>query len=155
MIKKIIIIVMLLTFVGCFTGATEVKTATIQKTDISFEKAYELMLENNNELKQIFEEIKEKKYKKNAARGHYFPKIGVQSTYIQFDNPINVGMGPLGTLTLQDKQLWYGAAGVTWNIFTGGKIFALNSAARAKLEATNEKYKEITNALISELVKRY
>lgn len=155
MIKRIIASFIILTFVGSFSFADEVKTATIQKTDISFEQAYELMLANNNELKQIFEEIKEKKYRKNAAVGHYFPKVGIQSTYLQFDNPINVGLGPLGTLTLQDKQLWYGAAGVTWNIFTGGKIVALNSAARAKLEATNEKYKEVTNRLISELVKRY
>src|SRR5574344_1537025 len=113
--KNFIIYTLLLIFVifNNFAEAQEIKKASVQKMDLNFEQAYELMLTNNNELKQVLEEVKEKEYRKNAAKGQYFPKIGFQTTYLQFDNPINVGMGPLGVLTLQDKQLWYGAAGAT------------------------------------------
>ena len=85
----------------------------------------------------------------------FLPKVGVNSTYVQFNDPITVGMGPLGSLTLQDKTLWFASAGVTWNIFTGGKIIAMNTAARARLDATSEKYRLVKNDLTAELVKRY
>ncbi len=149
------VIVLALVLLGQFTAADEVKKASIQKVDLSFEQAYELMLTNNNAIKATYEEIKEKKYQKNAAVGYFLPKVGLNTSYIQFNNPITVGMGPLGDLTLQDKTLWLASGGVTWNIFTGGKILALNSAARAKLEATNQKYKSVTNEMTTELVKRY
>lgn len=151
---KALIISILIIFSGNYVSA-EVKTGSIEKLDLSFEQAYELMINNNNGIKATLEEVKEKNYQKKAALGHFFPKVGLNSTYAQFDNPITVGMGPLGALTLQEKTLWFGAAGVTWNIFTGGKILALNSAARAKLEATNEKYRLVTNELTTELVRRY
>ncbi|MFA7658830.1 MAG: TolC family protein [Candidatus Gastranaerophilaceae bacterium] len=142
-------------FVGQFVLADEVKTGSVEKLDLSFEQAYELMLTNNNGIKATLEEVKEKKYQKKAAIGHFFPKIGINSSLIHFNGPITVGMGALGAVTLQDENLWLTTAGATWNIFTGGKILALNAAARAKLEATNEKYRLVTNDLTAELVKRY
>ena len=150
-----VLISLFLIFIGQFAYADEFKKASVEKVNLSFEQAYVLMLNNNNAIKATYEEIKEKKHEKNAAIGYFFPKVGVNSTYVQFANPITVGVGALGDLTLQDKTLWLASAGVTWNIFTGGKIIALNSAARARLEATNEKYRIVTNDLITELVRRY
>lgn len=163
-IMKKLIIVLLGVFVGQFVLADEVKTASVQKLDLSFEQAYELMITNNNAIKATLEEVKEKKYLKKAAIGAFFPKVGVNSTYARFNDPITVGVAPIhigGTtitpspITLQEQSMWEATAGAVWNVFTGGKILALNSAARAKLEGTNQKYRLLTNDLISELVRRY
>lgn len=161
---KKVILISLVVLSGQFVLADEVKTASVQKLALSFEQAYELMLSNNNSIKATLEEIKEKKYLKNAAVGAFFPKVCLNSTYARLDDPITVGVAPIvtpiGTLTpspitLQDQNLWAASAGAVWNIFTGGKILALNSAARAKLEATNQKYRAVSNDLICELVRRY
>lgn len=146
-------------FGNSIVNATETKYAGIEKIDLSFEQAYELMLVNNNALKASTEAIKQSKYEKNAALGEFFPKIGLNTSYVHFDNPINVTttvpmMGSL-TTNLQQENLFTASGGVVWNIFTGGKILALNSAARAKYEATNEKYRAVKDELTVELVKRY
>lgn len=141
----------------CFSN--EVVQGGVEKVELSFEQAYELMSLNNNMLKSIAEQVKQSKYEKDAAVGEFFPKVGVNSTYIHFANPIDVvstvpGMGSLSTL-VQDENVFTFNGGIVWNIFTGGKIIALNKAARAKLEATNQKYAEVLDSLTVELTKRY
>lgn len=152
---KNILLIAIFLLINPLVIADELKTGHVEKVDLSFEQAYELMLANNNSMKALLEEIQEKQYQKKAAVGAFFPKVGVNSTYFRFDDPISVGMGHLGSIQLQDQNLWMTSAGASWNIFTGGKILALNAAARAKLEGTNEKYRALTNELIAELVKRY
>lgn len=144
--------------------ADDVKKASVVKVNLSFEQAYELMMANNNSIKACLEEINAKKYEKKAAIGAFFPKIGLNSTYAHLGSDIAVNSPPIhvGGLTfpvpptvLQEQNLWATGAGAVWNIFTGGKILALNSAARAKLEGSNQKYRLLTNELTAELVKRY
>lgn len=141
-------------------NSQEVQTAEIVKTGMDFATAYELMMLNNNEIKAVLEEIEQKKYEKRAAVGEYLPKIGVNATTVHFDKSVDVGIPPimgmrLPAMTLQDKNLTTLGFGAAWNIFTGGRIIAYNSAARAKLESSNLKYKSVTNKLTTELVKRY
>ena len=45
--------------------------------------------------------------------------------------------------------------GANWNVFTGGRILAANSAARANFEGANQKYREKVNELTVDLIKRY
>src|SRR5574344_1912394 len=162
-IKIFLIIAILLMNLNA-SFATTVKEARVQKIALSFEQAYELMMANNNAIKACLQEIQAKKYEKKAAVGAYFPKIGVNSTYTHFDDDITVGVSPVkfmgatipvSPIKLQNKDCWTANVGATWNIFTGGKILALNSAARARLEGTNNKYRALTNDLTVELVKRY
>ncbi|MBP7212316.1 TolC family protein [bacterium] len=144
---------------------TTIQRATVKKIDLSFEQAYELMMANNNAIKACVEEINEKKYLKKSAFGEHFPKVGINSTYTHLSDPVEVRsqsmsvpvLGSLNTpaIGLQDENMWSLNVGAVWNVFTGGKIMALNSAARAKLEGTNNKYKSLTNDLTVELVKRY
>ena len=161
--KKILPIILLLI---CMTLPVfaETKEASIQKVGLTFEQAYQLMLENNNSLKAFEEQIKKSKYERNAAMGQYLPKVVVNATYMHFSDPIAVttpvsipALHYSSTLTthVQDKDLFTVGGAVVWNIFTGGKIVALNSAARAKLEASNSKYVEVQDNLTVELVKRY
>lgn len=139
--------------------AAEVKKASVEAYGLTFEQAYELMLVNNNALKASSEEVQVKKYERAAAIGHFFPKVGVGTSYFHFneDAALTVPMPVVGpqTLTLQKQNLWMAQAGVTWNVFTGGKILALNSAAKAKLLGADEKHKQILDELTYELAKRY
>lgn len=138
----------------------EIQTLQVIETGMDFSEAYELMMFNNNDIKAVLEEIEQRKYEKRAAAGEYFPKIGVNASAVHFDKNVDVEMPPilgmqLPSLTLQDKNLSTMGFGATWNIFTGGRIIAYNSAARAKLESSDLKYKSTANKLTTELVKRY
>lgn len=138
--------------------------AKIEKYDIDFKTAYELLFTNNNEIKAILEEVKVKKYKKNAAMGEFLPKIGMNATFIHFDKDIKTEVSSLNlngksvsipNLTIQDKNLGVFGFNAIWNIFTGGKIIAMNSAARAEFLGTNLKYKALANNLTTKLVQNY
>ncbi len=142
--------------------ADEVQKGGIEYVDLSFEQAYQLMLENNNSLKAYNEAIEQNKFEKRAALGEFSPKIVLNSTYIHFsDNmalhtPVSLmGMNFTTTSVIQEQNLFALGGGIVWNVFTGGKLLSNHAAARAKLEATNAKYREIKDNLTVELVKRY
>lgn len=156
-----------LTVLILLCSCKSVMAADVQKTgvdlvDLSFEQAYELMLENNNSLKAHNEAIKQAKFEKNAALGEFSPKVMMNSTYLHFSKDMNLTtndklMGRPVSITshIQDKNLFTFGGGVVWNIFTGGKLLSNHAAARAKYEATNAKYRDIKDNLTVELVKRY
>lgn len=140
----------------------EVKKGGIERVDLTFEQAYELMLENNNKLKAYNELIKQMKYEKRSALGQFSPKVGLNATYIHFDDNLTLTSSgkvmaiPFSANTLiQDQNVFTAGGAVVWNIFTGGKLLSNHAAARAKLEASNEKYREVQDELTLDLVKRY
>ena len=142
--------------------AADVQRTGVDLVDLSFEQAYELMLENNNSLKAHNEAIKQAKFEKNAALGEFSPKVMMNSTYLHFSKDMNLTtndklMGRPVSITshIQDKNLFTFGGGVVWNIFTGGKLLSNHAAARAKYEAMNAKYRDIKDNLTVELVKRY
>lgn len=57
--------------------------------------------------------------------------------------------------TLQDQQFGIAAATLMWPIYTGGLITAANRAAKAKEAIAHEKYNQIEDEKISELIERY
>ncbi len=159
--KKIIIAILTIFLTTNFSFANEAKT---EKYEIDFPTAYELMFNNNNSIKAILEEIKAKKYKKNAAIGEFMPKVGMNATFIHFDKDIQTDTNSIpimGTtinipnITIQDKNVTTFGFTAVWNVFTGGKILALNSAARAELAGSNLKYKSLSGSLTTKLVERY
>lgn len=142
--------------------AADVQKTGVDLVDLSFEQAYELMLENNNSLKAHNEAIKQAKFEKNSALGEFSPKVMMNSTYFHFSKDMNLTtndslMGHPVSITshIQDRNLFTFGGGVVWNIFTGGKLLSNHAAARAKYEATNAKYRDIKDNLTVELVKRY
>ena len=166
-IFKIFLIIFCLTFET--STATEIQKGGIEHVELSFEQAYELMLENNNSLKAYNELINKSKYEKRSAIGQFFPKVGLNATYIHFSDDMTLnssvtvpaGVPVLGGATMtadtliQDKNVFTFGGSAVWTIFTGGKLLSNHAAARAKLEASNEKYREIKDNLTLELVKRY
>lgn len=159
--KKIIIAILTIFLTANFSFALE---ANVEKYEIDFPTAYELMFNNNNSIKAILEEISAKKYKKNAAIGEFMPKVGMNATFVHFDKDIETGtnsipvMGTTVTipnLVIQEKNVTTFGFTALWNVFTGGKILALNSAARAELAGSNLKYKSLSGSLTTRLVERY
>ena len=59
------------------------------------------------------------------------------------------------SIPVQKQDLYWVGMGANWNVFTGGRILAANSAARANFEGANQKYKEKVNELTVDLIKRY
>ncbi len=57
--------------------------------------------------------------------------------------------------TLVEDKLGNVSANLTWPIFTGGKIYAANSAAKAKENENKEKVRMVSNSQITSLVQRY
>ena len=113
--KKIIITVLLLFVVFCNNAnCEEVQKGKVEFVDLSFEQAYQLMLENNNSLKAYNEAIEQMKYEKRAALGEFSPKVLLNSTYIHFSDemalhtPVSIPM--LGSMTtkslIQDPNLF-------------------------------------------------
>ncbi len=159
--KKIITAILTIFLTANFSFALETK---VEKYEIDFPTAYELMFNNNNSIKAILEEINAKKYKKNAAIGEFMPKVGMNATFVHFDKDIQVGGGsipimsttvPIPNLVIQEKNVTTFGFTALWNVFTGGKILALNSAARAELAGSNLKYKSLSGNLTTRLVERY
>lgn len=121
---------------------------------LTFEDAYTLMIKNNKGLKAASKAVEEKKYKKRAAIGHFLPSVGLNMTYTHLDD--EQGFNFFGmSIPVQKQDLYWVGMGANWNVFTGGRILAANSAARANFEGANQKYKEKVNELTVDLIKRY
>lgn len=162
--KKALTIIIFLIGIFLLSQKTFAKEAKIEKYDIDFKTAYELMINNNNSIKAILEEVEANKYKKNAAMGEFLPKVGLNATFLHFNKDIKTEVSSLNVnsenisipnLTIQDKNLGIFGFNAIWNIFTGGKIIAINSAARAELLGSNLKYRALTNNLTTKLVQNY
>ena len=164
--KKIFSILLLMFLVASPVMASEVQKGGIEHVELTFNQAYELMLENNNALKAYNEAINKSKYEKRSAIGKFFPTVGLNATYIHFNDDLALtssGSMHFGTMPIsfdaqtliQDQNVFTAGGVAVWNIFTGGKLLSNHAAARAKLEASNEKYREIKDNLTLELVKRY
>ena len=162
-IMRKVLYILIALFAFCNTvSCEEVQKTGIELIDLSFEQAYQLMLENNNSLKAYNEAIEQSKFEKRAALGEFSPKVGMNTTYIHFSEdmtlhtPVTLPGISMTTTSLVQEQNVFGLGGsVVWNIFTGGKLLSNHAAARAKFEASNAKYKEIKDTLTVELVKRY
>ena len=164
--KKVFSILLLMFLISGTATGSEVKKGGIEHIELTFNQAYELMLENNNALKAYNEAINKSKYEKRATIGKFFPTVGLNATYIHFNDNLTLNSSgsmvtPLGPISfgaqtlIQDQNLFTAGGVAVWNIFTGGKLLSNHAASRAKLEASNEKYREIKDNLTLELVKRY
>ena len=130
--KKILNIILIILFLFCNKPyAAEVQKGGVEHVELTFEQAYELMLENNNALKAYNEAIQKSKYEKRSAIGQFFPKVGMNATYLHFSDDM--------TLTSSGAM----------KVGTTPISFSANTLIQDK------KYREIKDNLTLELVKRY
>lgn len=151
--KKILIYSLI--FILQLFNANMVNAEENKGYDLSFEQAYELMLVNSNELKSAEYGKTAARYERNSARGLFSPKVGINTTVAMLDHDIAMKVPGLGTMPLQNKNLWLGSAGVVWNVFTGGKIIAANQIANAKYGISDYRYIQKKSALMTDLIKKY
>lgn len=143
--------------------------------ELSFEQALHKMQGTNKGLSAAHFEVSQQRFQRKAARGLYFPKVGLNARYSRIDEAISIDLNEirsallfihqdnsgLGSLLppfetiVQDKEFWNTQASVTWPIYTGGRIVAANRAAEAQLNESKEKLVEIESGLMTELVTRY
>lgn len=180
---------------------------------LTFDKAVEIALSNNEMIKQAVLHRRQAEAEMSANRTLRLPQISLNASYVILSDDIRIdmtgvrdaitplygalsqygnfsgvpnpdpntsGMMPVlpdnisteavrGQLAdglvkvqsaewdklIQKKQFGAVSAGVTWPLFTGGKINAANHAAKIRLDEAVEIEREKTAVLLAELVERY
>ena len=154
---------LLLLFLSTFLSAQE----------LSLKEAYNLMLSNNGNLNASEQAMNAKKEEQKAMKGLRYPSLSVSGTYAHLEKDIsfdlneqrNMASGLLGVpdptllgdwnFTLLEQNLGFASADISWPIFAGGKINAVNKAAEIKYQLTENNYKIQENALTIKLIDYY
>jgi len=141
--------------------------------ELSFGQALELLHSNNESLRAVTMEMRQREQEQSATRGLYFPKVNLNGSYTKIDDPttldlnairtamlqfhpeVPAGMVPSFEETFQDDRFWKATATMTWPLFTGGRILAANRAADAVVAEVKEKMRSTESALISSLAEYY
>ena len=123
---------------------------------ITFDKALHILHVNNETIGAALAEKNQSEEKKLAARGLFLPRINVSGRYSRINEPITMDLNiPNFELTIQDDEFWQADLNMTWPIFTGGRILAVNRAADALVKVSQAKLLRTESTLISELAVRY
>ncbi|HOO90334.1 MAG TPA: TolC family protein [Syntrophales bacterium] len=141
-------------------------------SEITFSKALQIMHANNETISAALAKKNQSEEKKMAARGLFYPRIGISGRYSRINEPITIDLNsirdvittlhglpsssiPDFELAVQDEDFWQADLTMTWPIFTGGRILAANRAADAQVKASEAKVRSTESTLISELAVRY
>lgn len=145
--------------------------------EITFNEALDSMYGSHEGIAQSKADLEQKKFDKKAALGLYSPRFSLNAFYGYFgrDLTIDVDMRPIkdrlnaaggsfpvplpiGSLfpdtisqTVQNEQFFTLNASMLWPVFTGGRIYAANTAAKANYNIAqagmNSKYSELGSQL--------
>lgn len=141
-------------------------------SEITFGEALKILHTNNETIAAAIAEKNRSEEKKLAARGLFFPHVGITGKYSRIDEPITINLNsirdvittlhglssssiPDFELDVQDEEFWQADLNMKWPVFTGGKILAANRAADAEAKASQAKVFGTEYALTSELAIRY
>jgi len=139
---------------------------------LTFKQALEKMYADNESLKASEAAIDMNEYTKKAARGLYFPKIWVNGKQTHIDDDIIIDLNDIRTVIgtihpayaatlpsfetkVQNSHYSNANINLSWMLFTGGKITAVNKAAEAKVAESKEQMLYVKSVLTTELAKRY
>jgi len=144
-----------------------------QPAELSFDAALNVLRERNEALKAARTERDISEQQRLAARGLYLPKIELGARYVKLNDPISIDLNPVREVLLalhptvpssaipsfdldvQDGRYWQAYIGLTWPVFTGGRITAANRASDALLDASNEELRATEYGLMTQLAQRY
>lgn len=139
---------------------------------MTFSDALHVLRTNNESIGAAVAALNESKEQQGAARGLFFPRLTASGRYSRIDDPITIDLHavsdlittlhglPAGTippfeLSVQDDEFWQADLSLTWSLFTGGRILAVNRAADAQVQSTQAQVLRTESALISELARSY
>ncbi len=140
---------------------------------ITFQDALVRLRAQNGGLLAASAEVDQRREERDAARGLYLPRIEATASATWINDPLILDLDPIRSAILQlhpnvpaamipsfrdriqDDDFQRVALGVTWPIFTGGRILAVNQTASARLDDAREAQRDTEQGLTTELVRRY
>ncbi len=124
---------------------------------LSFEEAHGLLRGSSDALRAAEAEIRYRESDADAAASLGYPEVSLK--WVEINGSKELELGPLpfvGTIkTKTDLDGPRSAVSMTWPIYTGGRITALQQAKAADAEAARAEHRETGEKLDSELVRRY
>lgn len=141
--------------------------------DLSFKQALVIMQSKNETIQAAKMAVDKHAAERLAAQGLHYPKVDINARYTKINDPISIDLNdirasilalhpttpselmPPFALPVQDESFRRLNASLTLPLYTGGRIQAVNRAADAQLESTENKLRSVQASLISELVQRY
>ncbi len=152
-------------------------TDTLKLKALSLNECIRIALENNHKIKAAKENILIATAQKKQAESGYWPQISANAAYSftnqdllfilpsfkmsippisAFGSTINMGdiQVPEEDIKLMDKQNVHASIDITYPLYTGGKIQALNDEAKSGIEIADQEYKK-SNLEIEYDVKRF
>lgn len=140
---------------------------------MTFPEALARLRAENGRVLAADDEVQQRREELGAARGLYYPRVEATGSATWIDDPIVLDLDPIRSVilqlhpgvpeaaippfqeTIQDDHYQRSAVGVTWPIFTGGRILAANQAAAARLDDSREMRRDTEEGLTTELVRRF
>jgi outer membrane protein TolC len=140
-------------------------TSNISKNILSLNDCIKIALENNHKIKSSKEEISISNARKKQAESAYWPQISGKAIYTLNNNDLEFMMPsfkmsippmsflgysltldnivvPQQTIEMMDNQNIHASIGLTYPIYTGGKVQAINREAENGIEISNQEYKK-------------
>lgn len=140
---------------------------------LSFPDAVQRLRARNEALAAARAEVTQRQEETGVAAGLAWPRLEANARYTRIDEPITIDLDPIRqviltlhsnvppaavppfTLDVQDDTFWKADLRLSWPVFTGGKIDAARDAAEGELRAAQATERQTTEALTSELARRY
>jgi outer membrane protein TolC len=114
------------------------------------------MRARNEALMAAQDDVDQRMSERKAARGLRYPKAEIEMRHVFLDDPIQVGVDPIPlSLTVQDDQFDQGQMSVSWPLYTGGRIDAVNRATEARVDEARAQGRTTEEQLVTELAQRY
>lgn len=147
--------------------------ATAQTSHITLDDALLLAFERNPAIaaSELAEQAAHRE--RQAAVGLFMPQVSIKGTYAHFNKDIKIDLNPmissflpilgegltsLGldfSYPLQRRNTAFLGGDVVLPIFTGGRIWTANQAAKINEQRVQEQSRQVRGALIVEVVERY
>lgn len=158
---------------------TNIKSSndTLKIKPLSLNECIRIALENNHKIRAAREDILIATAQKKQAESGYWPQVSANAAYSltnqdplfilpsfkmsippisAFGSTINMGdiQVPQEDIKLMDKQNIHASIDITYPLYTGGKIQALNKEAQSGIEIADQEYKK-SNMEIDYDIKRF
>jgi outer membrane protein TolC len=148
-------------------------SASAAARELTFSDGLARMRQNHEALLAASQRVENRREMVAAARGLNWPKVDLQTRFTRIDDPITIDLSPIReamlklhpavpsfavppfSLEVQDSSFWRTEANMTWPVYAGGRISAMNRAAEAGIVEAQAAGERTAQNLTSELVRRY
>ncbi|WP_322802710.1 TolC family protein [Vibrio alfacsensis] len=137
---------------------------------ITFDNAWNLLLENNYSLKAQRANVESYQYQQDATGNLNLPQVSIGANYTRLDNDVtlsaqqvldstgaHIAIPPFlnATSTITERDIFTSSIRAIWPIFTGGRINAAQAAAQGKTDEAKSQLAMEQQARFEDLSKYY